>query len=159
LDPTEEEVMDLEIAVPWYRRWAWVLVVVLAGLLALFGVFVLFSPVDANDFETETGVAWSAFSVAEPEVASYLEREARLLGSITLGFGLFAAGLAGTLLRSGNKTAWALEWILPATFGLAAAVFFASGAAALGSSYVVVAVLAAIGVGFAPRSIPGEETV
>jgi uncharacterized membrane protein HdeD (DUF308 family) len=144
--------MEPEAALPWYRRWAWILVLVLAGLLALFGVFVLFSPVDASDFETETGVAWTAFSAAEPEAASYLEREARLLASITLGFGLLVAGLAGTLLRGGNRTAWALAWILPATLGLAAVVFLASGAATLGWSYVVATAVAAIGVGFAPRS-------
>jgi hypothetical protein len=144
--------MGPEASLPWYRRWAWILVLVLAGLLALFGVFVLFSPVDAGDFETETGVAWTGFSSAQPEVAGYLEREARLLGAITVGFGLLAAGLAGTLLRGGNRTAWALEWILPATLGLTAAVFLASGATTLGWFYVVATAVAAIGVGLAPRS-------
>lgn len=144
--------MESEATVPWYRRWAWVLVFVLAALLVLFGVFVLYSPVDDNDFETETGLTWSEFSATEPEVASYLEREARLLGSITVGFGLLAAGLAGTLLRRGDRTARALEWIFPATLGLAAVVFLASGAAALGSFYVAATVIAAVGVGLAIRS-------
>lgn len=144
--------MSSQETAPWYRRWAWALVAGLAALLVLFGLFVLFSPVDPNDFENETGVAWSDFSAAEPEVAGYLEREARLLASVTLGFGLFAAGLGSTLVRRGNRTALALEWIFPAVLALTAIVFLASDAAALGTVYLAVAAIAAAAVWFARES-------
>jgi len=134
---------------PWYRRWAWALVAGLALLLVVFGVFVLFSPVDPNDFESGTGVLWSEFSTTQPDVAGYLEREARLLASVIIGFGLLVAGVVSTLVRTGNRTAWILSWIFPATLTLIAVVFFASDAAALGSYYAVATVVAAVGVGLA----------
>ncbi len=137
---------------PWYERLAWVLVTLLGSLLVFFGIFVIFSPVDANDFEAETGVAWDAFQAAEPSVADYLVREARLLGAITIGFGLLVAGLAATLLRRGNRTAALVLWIFPVTLLLAAAVFFASGAAALGGYYAGATVIAAVGVGLSMRA-------
>lgn len=139
----------MDATTPWYRRWAWLLVVGLALLLVAFGVFVLFAPVSPDDFEADTGVVWTEFAGAQPEIAGYLEREARLLAAVAIGFGLIVAGMAGTLVRAGNRTAWSLAWIFPATLGLTAVVFFASGAAALGSYYTVVTILAAAGVGLA----------
>ncbi len=137
---------------PWYERLAWVLVAALGSLLVFFGVFVLFSPVDANDFETETGVTWTAFQTAEPSVADYLMREARLLGVITIGFGSLVAVLAATLLRQGNRTAALVLWIFPATLLVTAVTFFVSDAAALGGFYAAAAVLAAIAVGLSVRA-------
>lgn len=153
-DLTEEEVMAADSTIPWYRRGAWVLVFVLGAMLAVFGAFVLFTPVDANDFEAETGVEWSVHAAEQPDVASYLEREARLLGAVTVGFGLVTAALASSLLRAGNRTSWSIAWILAATLALTAVVFFASGASALGSFYVGAAALAAVGIGLSPRSSP-----
>lgn len=129
---------------PWYRKWAWIVISILAGLLTLFGVFVLFSPVDAADFESETGVAWAEFSTVEPQIADYLEREARILASVTIGLGVLTAGLAAGPLRRGDRTAWLLLWAFILAIALITIVFFVSGAAALGSVYLVVAVVTAI---------------
>lgn len=137
---------------PWYVRQAWAWVFVLAVLVALFGVFVLFSPVDANDFERETGIVWSEFAADRPSVADYLEREARLLGAVTLGFGLFAAGLAFSSRRGSDGAVTSLLWIFPVVLGLTAVVFFAGGAAGLGGFYLVAAILAAAGVAGTRRS-------
>ena len=145
--------MDSGTPTPWYERRAWVLVFVLAALMALFGIFILFSAVDSNDFENETGIVWSEFSASTPTVADYLNREARLLAAATLGFGLFAAGLAATLLRQGNRTAWALLWVFPGVLGLIAVVFFANGAGALGGFYVTAAAVAVIGMAAAFRAL------
>lgn len=143
--------MDHSKSAPWYERRASSFVLVLAVLVALFGLFVLFSPVDSNDFETETGVAWSEFSDNAPAVADYLRREARLLGAVTLGFGLFAAGLSLGSRQRPDRTLSRLLWIFPAVLGLIGIVFLVSDAAGLGSFYVVVAIIAAIGVALSLR--------
>jgi hypothetical protein len=138
---------------PWYERWAWAVVAALGSLLTLFGLFVVSSPVDANDFETETGVAWEAFQTAEPAVADYLAREARLLAVITIGFGLLVAVLAATLLRQGDRTTAFVLSIFPATLLLAAIVFFASDAATLGAFYVGATVVATIAMALSMRTV------
>lgn len=137
---------------PWYERQAWAWVFVLAVLVALFGVFVLFSPVDSADFENETGIVWGEFTDDAPSVADYLRREARLLGAVTFGFGLFAAGLAFAARRGSDRTVLSLLWIFPAVLGVTAVVFFASDAAGLGGFYLVAAILAAAAVALSARN-------
>ena len=138
---------------PWFERQAWAWVFVLSVLVTLFGVFVLFSPVDSNDFENETGILWSEFTDDAPSVADYLRREARLLGAMTLGFGLFAAGLAFASRRGLDRTVLGLLWIFPGVLGVTAVVFFTSDAAGLGGFYLVAAILAAAGVALAGRNL------
>ncbi len=125
---------------------------VIGILVVLAGLYILSSPVDANDFEDATGVAWSAFEVANPEPASYLEREARLLAVSFAGLGIVAVSLATTLLKSGDRTAWNLTWFLPLTLAGAAAVFLVSGAGGLGGFYGVAAVASGVVVLIGVRS-------
>lgn len=127
---------------PWIRRKGWLIITILALLFVVFGLYVLAVPVDAADFERATGTEWDAFSGSSPEVAEYLEREARLLGVTALAMGALAAGLAGTLVRRGDRSAWRLLWLLPAATGLYALVFLTAGAAALGGFYVAITALA-----------------
>jgi len=132
-------------SIPWYRRWAWALVAALGVLLAAFGAYVLFVPVDPADFLAETGTDWAAFMSAQPDAAAYLEREARLIAALSLGFGALCAVLAIGPLRRGDRAAWWILWLLPADLALITVVFFASAATALGLYYAVVAVVAAVG--------------
>lgn len=141
--------MDSTNSPPWYRKWAWTMQVFLGVLLVLFGVFVLFSPIDSNDFEHETGVVLEELAASEPEVVEYLEREARLLAAATIGFGLFAAALAATLVRDGNQMAWNIQWILPAVLAIIVVVFATSGANTLAGMYAAVTVLAGASLWFA----------
>ncbi|HSM02733.1 MAG TPA: hypothetical protein VK960_09900 [Acidimicrobiia bacterium] len=134
--------MESLMPLPWYVRRGWLLVLILASLMVLFGLYVLSVPVDASDFERATDVEWDAFSATSPKVAEYLEREARLLGVTAIAMGGFAAGLAGTLVRRGDRTAWWLLWLLPAALALYSIVFLASGSILLGVFYVVIAGLA-----------------
>ena len=127
---------------PWIRRKGWLIFTILALLFVVFGLYVLAVPVDAADFEGATDIEWDAFSSASPKVAEYLEREARLLGATAIAMGALAAGLAGTLVRRGDRSAWLLLWLLPAATALYALVFLTGGAAALGGFYVAITVLA-----------------
>jgi hypothetical protein len=127
---------------PWYRRNGWLIVVVLALLFVVFGLYVLAVPVDAADFERATDTDWDAFSSASPAVADYLEREARLLGVASIAIGALVAGLAWTLVRRGDRSAWVLLWLLPAATTLFALVFLTGDATALGGFYVAITVVA-----------------
>ena len=117
-------------------------VILIGGLMAVAGLYILTSPVDASDFESATGVEWSAFESSNPEPASYLEREARLLGVSFAVLGLVGVGLAATVLKGGDRSAWNIAWFLPLALAGAAAVFLGSGAGALGGFYGAAAVVA-----------------
>jgi len=147
----------------WYRRLAWALVAGLAGLVMIFGLFVLFSPVDDDDFSTETGIEWSEFSAGTPDVAGYLEREARLLGAIALGFGALVAILAVGPLRRGDVEVWRALWVFPLVLALTAGVFITAGAQSLAGIYLVAAIVAGVALALVPRrassSLPSSPTV
>jgi hypothetical protein len=135
--------MEMVTADRWYARNAWMLVLVLALLVTLFGAYVLVSPVDNGDFEAETGVVYDDFSSETPAVAEYLEREARVLAVTSIAFGLLVAGVAGLLLRRRQRIGWTLSWLFPGWMALVAIVFFAADATGLGAFYTVAAALGA----------------
>lgn len=134
--------MDAMRSERWYAGKAWVVIAVLALLVTLFGVYVLFSPVDSGDFESETGFAYDTFSSTSPAIADYLEREARVLAVTSIAFGLLAAGVAYGLLRKRDRIGWTLSWLFAGWLGLVSIVFFAASAAGLGSFYAIAAVVA-----------------
>lgn len=127
-----------------YRRWAWVLIVAVAGFMTMFGVFVLFSPINANDFERETSIDWADFSTEEPVVANYLEREGRIVAAVSLGFGVMTLALAAGPLRRGERGAWRILWIFVGGLALITVVFYLDDAPALGSYYLLLSASAAI---------------
>lgn len=121
---------------------AWVTVVVLGVLMLAAGLFILGQPVDAADFETETGIAWEDYQASLPGAADYLMREARLLGWSFAVLGGVATAIAATLLRRGDHAAWAIVWFLPIAYAGSAAVFYGSGGVGLGTFYATAAVAA-----------------
>lgn len=134
------------------HRFARISILVLGILMTLAGLFILTQPVDANDFEGETGIAWSDFQASDPETAKYLVREARLLGVSFAVLGAVAVAIAARLLRAGNRTAWGIVWFVPVAFAGSAVVFLTSDAAMLGPFYAVATVVAGIVVGIGMRS-------
>lgn len=113
-----------------------VTVLVLGVLMLGAGLFIVSQPVDGDDFETATGVAWDEFRSSDPEAADYLEREARLLGVAFAVLGGVAAALAVTFLKTGSRTAWTIAWFIPIAFAGTAAVFYSADASVLGGFYV-----------------------
>ena len=131
---------------------AWIAVLMLGVLMLGAGLFILGQPVDAADFEGETGIAWEEYQTSDPEAADYLVREARLLGVSFAVLGGVAAAVAATLLRAGNRTAWAIVWFIPVAFIGSAAVFYSASATALGSFYTGGALVAVIVVATGQRT-------
>lgn len=126
------------------RMGVW-LVAAVGVFLLLASIYPLVVPVNEDDFVDTTGVEWSDFSAAEPEVANYLEREARLLGAIAVGFALLSLAVALGPLRQGNVATWKAMWVFPLGVALVAAVFLAAGGGFLGAFYGALAALAALG--------------
>ena len=127
------------------KRWGVWLVIAVAVFVLLASVYPLAVPVDEGDFVEATGVEWAEFSAAEPEVAEYLEREARLLGALAVGFALLALALAVGPLRRGDVSVWRIMWVFPFGLALVAAVFLVEGGGFLGAFYLSLAVLAGVG--------------
>jgi hypothetical protein len=115
-------------------------------LLAASAVYVIAVPVDPEYIHTTTGITWDAFMVANPEIAAYMEREARLLGVGYLGLGLLTAALAWRLPSSGRARETASLWIVPLTLGAATAALLPAGFSVVVLTYGVLAVLAAVAV-------------
>lgn len=136
-------------------RWPWVVLLVLSGLVAASVLYIVVVPVDADDFESATGVPWAGFAASTPEVADYLVREARLVAVGYFGLALFAGVTAWSGLRAGDRWAARALWVLPATLGLTSVVFLASGAVTLAASYGAVTVMAAGALVGARRNLGG----
>lgn len=114
-----------------------------ALLLALAALYILAEPIDANDFESTTGASWESFSDANPEVADYLAREARLLAVGFLGFALMSAVLAWWWPQVPDVPMARVLWLVPLTLWAAAVVFFTGDGSTLGAIYLVAGVVAA----------------
>lgn len=130
---------------PGLRRWGAWLVIAVAVFVLLASIYPLAVPVDDDDFVEATGVEWAEFSAGDPEVAEYLEREARLLGALAVGFALLALALAVGPLRRGDVSVWRIMWLFPFGLGLVAAVFLVEGGGFLGGFYLSLAALAGLG--------------
>lgn len=135
---------------PRSRRWGAWLVIAVAVFVLLASIYPLAVPVDDDDFVEATGVEWAEFSAGDPEVAEYLEREARLLGALAVGFALLALALAVGPLRRGDVSVWRIMWLFPFGLGLVAAVFLVEGGGFLGGFYLSLAALAGLGLWLAP---------
>lgn len=145
---------------PIRRRWGAWLVIGVAIFLLLAAIYPLAVAVDGDDFVETTGVEWAEFSVAEPEVADYLEREARLLGALALGFALLTLALAVGPLRRADRSAWRIMWVFPVSLGLVAAVFLVEGGGFLAGFYMVLALAAGLGLWLArPGLVPSAQEV
>ncbi|MDX1510501.1 MAG: hypothetical protein R3249_04090 [Nitriliruptorales bacterium] len=125
-------------------HWPLTVVMIVAGLLVLVGLFVFVTPVDPNDFESTTGVAWQEFEASAPEVADYLEREARLLAAGWSGVGLFALVAAAKARRTPARELPAVLWVLPGALAAGAVVFVTGDGLVPGATYGAAAIGAAV---------------
>lgn len=132
---------------------SWVVLFAISALMALLSLWVISAPVDPDAFQTSTGQSWPAFSSASPRIAAFLEREVRLLGVSHAGVSLLAAAVTWLWLRTGDRRATAVLWILPLTLGATAALFSSGGIASLGGFYAVLAVVTASAIVVADRAL------
>jgi hypothetical protein len=128
-----------------YQRAGWIVLFVLAILLALNSLFFGLLGVTPDIFETDTGVAWSEFSGAYPTVAILLDLAERLNGTGYFGTALFAAVVTFFGLRKGARWAWVALWIFPAVLSLGAIWFFTHDQPGIGAFYAGVTAISLIG--------------
>jgi len=95
-------------------NWGWVLVFVVAAVRTLGGLMLLLFSGPAT-FEGDTGIAWSELNDVYPTVATQFStaQQAALIGSLAIG--LFSLAIAYFALRDGQRWAWWILWILPAS--------------------------------------------
>jgi hypothetical protein len=122
-------------------KYSW-LALFIVGILLVFSTMYVFSvDVDENEFQTDTGVAWSDFKTEQPGVAAYIARLYKLLGVGGTGFILFGVVMAYKPYRRGERWAWFAMLLYPLVFGGYAGVFFTFGVQFLGIYYGVVAAI------------------
>lgn len=120
----------------WFRRNGWLALAILGGLVGLSGAVILINPVDWASFEDSTGVA------RNPDLATWVEGQARLCGSMAFGVGAFVIAIAATHVRRQDITGWHTIWIFPGLLALMSVVFALSGAAPQAGFYGGIAILA-----------------
>ena len=125
---------------------------IVALLLVAMSAYIILVPVDPSNFEATTGSSWAAVSSSNPEVAEYLEREARLLAVGFLGLSLLAAAVAWRRFQGDDRSAIRPLWLFPLTLLGAGVVFISGDGSALGSTYLVAAAVAALGLALARRT-------
>jgi hypothetical protein len=111
----------------FYQRYAWLAHFAIISLVALSMLFILFTGVDANDFQGSTGVDWAAFKSSEPDIARYLERLEGLLGAVGFGHAAFGVLISFFGFRQGDRFAWYSMWLMPGTYALVAMVMLNFG--------------------------------
>ena len=144
---------------PFYRRFAWTLLVGIGLLIALSTLAFFFIGIDPNDFAASTGMSLNEATAQVPQVVRYLERIERLVGVGYFGLGLIWTAVAFFFYRRGECWSWYLLWTMPLILGLSALVFFGYGRVGIGSYYAFFVLLCLLGLLlprriFFPRSEP-----
>lgn len=96
------------------QNFGWILVLAVAALQVLSAAMLLIGS-GPGTFEADTGVAWNELLTAYPTVADQflMAQQASLVGN--LGLGLVSIAVALFALRNGERWAWFIMWILPAS--------------------------------------------
>lgn len=101
---------------PWYRRYAWV-VFVLVGLSGLIpGIQLSISPMSGLGFLEGFGYPIPGPLLDDPEAASFIAFLLRWTGLMVIGVDLMTVVIAATAFREGKQWAWLLFWYWPALF-------------------------------------------
>ena len=142
-----------------YQRAGWMVIFGLSLVLAGNSLFFGLTGADPEIFETDTGVAWSAFSDDYPTVATLVDLAERLNGTGYFGMSLFAAVVALFGLRKRARWSWYALWLFPAALLLRAGWFFTHDQPLVGGFYSAVAATAVVGLLLPFRLLfPGKES-
>ncbi|MEE9217109.1 MAG: hypothetical protein V3U32_06690 [Anaerolineales bacterium] len=123
---------------------AWVALFVLGILLVLNMLFLLIVGGGPDQFEIDTGVAWTELSDAYPSVAAHVTDHEQLIAIGFLGFALFVSVIAYVPYRAGEKWSWYATWILPGILAVTAAGMIINGSTAIGGMYGALSIVAAL---------------
>lgn len=109
----------------WFQRYAWVLLVLVALPILLFGVGALLFGLSLSDFpvglpggpdavESLTGVTWDETLSSNPAALTLLRGISRVEGLALLGFAIVTIVISSSAYRRGERWAWFTLWTLPA---------------------------------------------
>lgn len=128
-----------------YQKYAWILLSLVGILLALNILAVAVFISGPDQFETDTGVAWSEFAAAYPSVATAYKLEQRLAYMGFVSLSLFALVITLVGFRQGHRWAWYAMWLLPATLALTAVLLALSDQPGIGAFYGIFVIVTIIG--------------
>ncbi len=98
-----------------YERYAWVILLVVAVIFALFGFgdIILATAADLAIVQGITGLTPEELGAISPEALKLANYQTRASGAIFLIFGLLAAAVVWTGFRRGDRWAWYALLTLP----------------------------------------------
>jgi hypothetical protein len=127
-----------------YERYAWAGLLGLTGLLALSAIYIVLAGIDADDFESATGVRWTDIQASQPDVSVYLNRLERLLGAGMFGFALLGSVVTWTGFRNAQRWAWYAMLLFPIVFAITALIFATHSAPGLAIFYTAATVITTV---------------
>lgn len=96
-------------------RASWIILVVVATLTILSGLWVGLTPVGS---QTElSGRTWEEFAAADPEMATIYAMDLVLLGMALTAFAILGTILTLIPYRRGERWAWFALWLIPLLHG------------------------------------------
>lgn len=98
------------------HRIAWIAFVVVAAVVALFGIGDVIRGMDADPAIAEgvTGIAWDELQEEDPAPARLIDLQVRSQGMTLLMLGLLSLSVAIWAFRKRARWAWYAMWIWPA---------------------------------------------
>lgn len=128
------------------HKWGWGIAFGMNVLLALNGVLMFFVFADPNTFEQDTGENRDEVAAAYPGVVDHVMSEGRLISTMLLTLGVFAAVVSWAGWRGEGRWPWDSLWVIVALHlyvGVEKAL--AAGRVDIGSVYLTFGVLLAAG--------------
>jgi len=128
---------------------SWAGVATAAASAALGALWVTLTPTaEQTELADRT---WEEFAEQDPEFASLYSMDLRILGMLGTGLGLLSAIVSVVPYRHGERWAWYALWLLPVSFGGAAARMLADRYSA-GYVYAAISGVAVLGLLLPARS-------
>ncbi len=152
------------------RNWAWLGLLVIVGIVILFGIGDLAGGISADPGITEsvTGGSVDAVREAAPRVAVLADVGMRTAGAAEVAIGLAWAGLVIAGVRRRVRWAWVVSWTIPLWIGLILVVWLTTDRAAgtplpppmlSGPVFLVSSVLLLLAAWPAPAASPSAAVV
>lgn len=100
---------------PFFQRNAWIILIVVAAIFALFGLgdMVLGMDADPAIAESMLGTEWESFRQANPAAAYLIDMQSMSQGAVILALSLLIIAVAANAFRRGESWAWYALWVLP----------------------------------------------
>lgn len=100
---------------PFLQRNAWMMLLVVASIFTLFGLWDLVRGMDADPAIAESilGTDWEPFSDQRPDIANLMDLMAKSHGATIAAFSILSIAVILRPFRRGEPWAWYVLWIWP----------------------------------------------